>query len=76
MNKVETVIRILLRICPFACIEPETELIESGILTSVELFELLMELETELDIRIPEELIEPENFATAETIARTVLKGV
>ena len=52
MDKVELVLKIVAQICPFVQIGPETELIDSGILTSVDLFDLITELETEFDIRI------------------------
>lgn len=76
MNKVDYVLRIIRNVCPHVYIEAETELIDSGILTSLVLFDLIAELETELDYRIPEELILTKNFATAETITNIVLRGV
>ena len=75
MDKVELVLKIVAQICPFVQIGPETELIDSGILTSVDLFDLITELETEFDIRIDEQLIEAENFATVKKIVEVVLQG-
>ena len=74
MDKVELVLKIVAQICPFVQIGPETELIDSGIL-SVDLFDLITELETEFDIRIDEQLIEAENFATVKKIVEVVLQG-
>ena len=76
MNKVDYVLKVIGKVCPYAHIEAETELIDSGILTSLDLFDLIAELEAELDIRISEDLIAAENFSTAATIANTVLRGV
>lgn len=76
MNKVDYVLNVIRKVCPYSHIEAETELIDSEILTSIDLFDLIAELEAGLDIRIPEELIVAENFSTAETIAITVLKEV
>lgn len=76
MNKVDYVLNVIRKVCPYSHIEAETELIDSEILTSIDLFDLIAELEAGLDIRIPEELIVAENFSTAETIANTVLREV
>ena len=76
MNKTELVLKIVNQICPFAQIGPRTELIDSRILTSLDLFDLIVELETALDIRISEDLILAENFATVEKIVQTVLNDV
>lgn len=73
MNHIDIVLKLLNNICPYAHIERDTELIDSEILTSIDLFDFIIELESTLDIRIPEELISAENFATARTIARTIL---
>ena len=53
MDKVELVLKIVAQICPFVQIGPETELIDSGILTSVDLFDLITELETEFISEYP-----------------------
>lgn len=76
MNKTELVLKIVNQIFPFAQIGPTTELIDSRILTSLDLFDLIVELETALDIRISEDLILAENFATVEKIVQTVLNEV
>lgn len=76
MNKIDIVLKIINEICPFANIDQSTELIESQIITSLILFELVAELEAEFGIRINEELITSENFITAKKIAETVLEKV
>ena len=70
MDKVELVLKIVAQICPFVQIGPETELIDSGILTSVDLFDLITELETEFDIRIDEQLIEAENRSEERRVGK------
>ena len=75
MNGMEEVLSIVRQICPHTDIGPDTELVESGILTSLDFFELISELEKRFDMQIEEDLIDAENFRTAETIIRTVLGG-
>jgi acyl carrier protein len=51
---------------------PDTALLELGILDSLSMVNLLSYLEVNLGIKIPEDQILPENFATPSTIARMV----
>lgn len=74
MNKMEDVLSIVRQICPHVNIGPDTELVESGILTSLDFFELVSELEMRFDIQIDEELIDAENFVTVDAIVKNVLK--
>lgn len=76
MNKSEIVLKIINEICPFEEIDMTTELIHSGILTSLDLFTLLAELESEFHIRIDEDLIVEENFVTVQAMMDTILKEV
>lgn len=76
MDKTKLVTKIIHQICPLAQIEATTELIDSGILTSLDLFNLIVELETAFDFRMDESLIAAENFVTAEKIAQVILQGV
>lgn len=69
MKKIDVVLKIVEEICPFKDINEKTELIDSGIITSLELFELVIELENKFNIEINEELIVKENFVTIEKIA-------
>lgn len=75
MNKVSAVLNILRNMRPFADIDESTELIESELVDSLGLFELIGALEDEFDIRIDEDLIDPENFSTAKIIAERLLGG-
>ncbi len=52
--------------------EPSTDLIESGLLDSLALVELLHALETELGVEVPLDALEIESFRTVETIAELV----
>lgn len=69
MKKIDIVLKIVEEICPFKDINEKTELIDSGIITSLELFELVSALENKFNIEINEELIVKENFVTIEKIA-------
>lgn len=73
MSKEEKVLKILNDMFPFGNIEVTTELIDSNILTSLDLFALVAELEEEFDFRISEELIDVDNFVNVKTIAENVL---
>lgn len=73
MNKEEKVLNILNKMFPFGNIEATTELIESSILTSLDLFTLVAELEEIFDCRISEELIDVDNFVNVKTIVENVL---
>ncbi|MGN1167775.1 MAG: acyl carrier protein [Lachnospiraceae bacterium] len=44
------------------------EFVTDGILESVELMELIAEIEEQFDIEIPPQLIIPDNFETIDTI--------
>lgn len=53
-------------------IEPDTPLLELGILDSLSMVNLLSFLEGNLGVKVPEDQILPENFATPLAIARMV----
>ena len=72
-DKVDAVLIILRDICPYSKIEGDTELIESGILTSLDLFELIVGLEEQFNIHIDEDLIDPDNFQSASVISEKLL---
>ncbi len=50
----------------------DTDLIETGLLDSLALVELLFALEREFDVAIPLEELEIESFRTAESIAEYI----
>ena len=51
---------------------PDDSLIDSGLLDSVGIFELVTHLEEEFGIKIEDDAIVPENFETADAVARFV----
>ena len=51
-------------------ISDETELVDSGIIDSSGIIELLLFLEDEYAIAIPDEMLTPDNFCTVAEIAR------
>lgn len=76
MSKEEKVLEILNEMFPFHSIEATTELVDSNILTSLDLFVLVAELEAAFEFRIAEELIDVDNFISAKTIVTKVLGAV
>ena len=76
MSKEEIVFSILKEICPFEDIDLKTKLMEDEVLSSLDFFMLVAELEQKFQIRISEEVMVEENFATVETIVSSVLKEV
>jgi len=56
-------------------VEPDTALLELGILDSLSMVNLLSFLESNLGVRVPEEQMLPENFATPRAIARLVCRS-
>jgi len=51
---------------------PDTDLFESGTLDSLQLVELLLQLERRFGVRVPIESIDLDNLRTLERIARLV----
>ncbi|NJO13534.1 MAG: hypothetical protein HC872_08805 [Gammaproteobacteria bacterium] len=56
-------------------IGPDTALLELGLLDSLSMVNLLSFLEVNLGVKVPEDQILPENFATPLTIARMVCRS-
>ena len=73
MNTIEKLMDIIRKICPYTKITSTTELIDSEILTSIDLFLLVSEMEDTFNIHIDEEKILAESFSTPEKIVRVVL---
>jgi len=73
MSEINKVIDVINKVCPFTNINENTELIDSGIITSLTLFELVIELEIEFNLRITEDLIVWENFVTPLKICETMI---
>lgn len=72
----EEILEILKKIKPNTEIAPDTNLIESGILTSFDIIRLIVALNEEYDIEITPLHATPENFQTAEAIYNLVQKLV
>lgn len=51
---------------------PETPLLENGLVDSVALVEIVATLEERLSVEIPPELLVPETFESAESLARVL----
>jgi acyl carrier protein len=73
-NTTKKIIGLIHEINPFEEIQRDTELIKSGILNSLGIFELVCLLETEFGMEIPEERFVPENFSSAAVIAELILE--
>jgi acyl carrier protein len=56
-------------------VAPDTELLELGILDSLSMINLLSFLESSLGVRVPEDQLLPENFATPRAIAQLICRS-
>lgn len=74
MDKKEILIGLLEEIKPFENIDEDIELIDSGMLNSLELFELIALIEDEFDIVISGGDILPDNFKTIDNIIKLIEK--
>ena len=68
----EQLLNILNSIKPGIDFEKEENLIEDGIITSLEIVNLVVEISNEFDIEISPLDIVPENFASAKTIMELI----
>ena len=64
----ERIIEIIKEIRPYEIVDANTELIESGILDSLAIFQLVTLLEDEFEIEIADEAVTAENFSTVNCI--------
>jgi acyl carrier protein len=64
----EKLIEILEQMYPDARITPETRLVDDGILTSLDIVELVSDVDDAFGVRIPAHKITPENFNTPSDI--------
>ncbi|MDR1147439.1 MAG: acyl carrier protein [Spirochaetaceae bacterium] len=71
---IEKIICLIHEINQFEEIQRDTELIKSGILNSLGIFELVCLLETEFGMEIPEDRFVPENFSSAAVIAELIME--
>ena len=70
----DKLIEILKNIKPNVDFTKESNLIESGILTSFDIIRLVMDINEEFDIEITPMHITPENFKSAQTIYSLIQK--
>lgn len=70
----EELLEILGKLKPGVDFEKENDLIENGILDSIEIMELTDELMDAFDIDITPVDIVPENFKSAETLFQMILR--
>ena len=68
----ETVLEILKQVKPSVDFTKESNLIEDGILESLEILMIIAQLKDEFAIDISPSQIVPENFSSAETIWKMV----
>lgn len=68
----EKVLETLCKVNPKIGSNVEANLLEAGLIDSFEIVNIVMELETELDIEIDPELIIPDNFQTVNAITNLV----
>jgi acyl carrier protein len=71
-NIINKIIGLIHEINQFEEVQNDTELIKSGILNSLGIFELVCLLETEFGMEIPEDRFVPENFSSAAVIAELI----
>lgn len=69
---VERVERVLREALSIELPARDTDLLEAGLLDSLTLVQLLVEVESEFDVEIPLDELDPDEFRTAESIARYV----
>lgn len=70
MNNIyEEVKRLIGEINPYAELKEGMDLLEEGVLDSLETFAFVTQLEDAFEIEVPDEAITKENFGTMESIA-------
>ena len=69
---VERVERVLRDALSIELPSRDTDLLQAGLLDSLTLVQLLVEVEGEFDVEIPLDDFDPDQFRTAESIARFV----
>ena len=70
MDKTEIVLDLLQEMFPSSYIGISTDLIDTGILSSLDLYVLISRIEETFDIRIPENMISPDNFTSVKSIIK------
>jgi acyl carrier protein len=70
----EKLIEILAELHPEVDFSTATDLIDDGILDSLDIVSLVSAIDTEFDVTIPAEEIIPENFNSAEALYALITK--
>ena len=70
----ETLLEILSSLHPEVDFETTVDLIDDGILDSLDIVTLVTEINSEFDVSIPAEEIIPENFNSAEALLALIEK--
>ncbi len=68
----EELLRILEEVKPGVDFHEKTDLATSGLLDSFDIISLVSELDEQLDIEVPVEMIVPENFDSLEAMKRLI----
>lgn len=68
----EKLLSILNEICPEIDFENEKELVDSGLLDSLSITDIISELSLEYDITIPYEQVIPENFNSIDSMLNMI----
>jgi len=72
LNIREKIIKLTKEVIPYENFDENTELINDGILSSLEIFVLIQSIETDFNIFIPEENVIPENFSSIISIEKMI----
>ena len=72
---IENIVSLIKELRPYEVILHDTELIESGILDSLAVFNLVSLLEDEFDINIPDDAVSANNFRTAISISEIIISS-
>ena len=70
----ETLLKILSSLHPDVDFEATEDLVDDGILDSLDIVTLVTEINAELDVTIPAEEIIPENFNSASALFELITK--
>lgn len=68
----EELLEILSEIKPGVDFEKETNLVDDGILDSLDIISIISEVSEEYDVKIPPEDITPENFNSASAMKKLI----
>ena len=72
IDRKDTICEILKRVRPDITLKEDTNLIEENIIDSVDVIEIVVNLEKHFSINIEPEMIEPKNFESISTLTSLV----